>query len=172
MKKFPSCLAFFVLLVSFGFVAKAEEKVKDLQLNQEEKTEYLKSLRLPQVIVLREALDAYLSGKKSSSLDDFAAKDLGGDFKTGLEAFPKKYYSKKFCLLGQDNNKMGGVILHVIPQESPDLILDFWMVKLTDSEQWILRSVWENFVSRDDKEKFQSIKERARPCINNPEYGF
>ena len=139
-------------------------------LTDEQKAAYEASLRLPQVVALRKALDSYLAGTDSAHLDEFAVKgspDL--PFTNGLASFKRNYFTQKFVLLTGEPNPVGGENLHIVSQERPDKVFCAWMYKTPSA--WVLRGIWESPLFRDKQKTRQVLTEYA-DLFSRKGFGF
>jgi hypothetical protein len=171
MKKYSYIIipVFFILALSLVAIAQEKNNAAD---KQRIKAEYTEQLNRPVLVAFRRALDAYSSGKKSDLLEESAIQGVSVDYKNGLDAFDKRYFKNRFCLLYVDQNPIGGgVTLFVISRKLPNIIFEAWMFRDMAMDQWVLRAISENHLLRDRKQ-MKDIRASAKQSISDPSMGL
>jgi hypothetical protein len=133
-------------------------------LSSMDRAAILDNLRRPEVIALRQAMNAYASGQKSVHLDE-SFRNLTRAFNSQLPLGAS--FASRYALLAIEPNLINGVNLYIMPQNKPERVYTAWMVKMGIT--WSLQRIWEAAISPDmDKRRIAAYK----LLLSDPELGF
>ncbi len=137
------------------------KEIKTSELNPKELEEYYRVYKNPNVVLLRESLNAYLAGDSSRACIFQGAVEAqrGMGIISGLDAFSKDYYKSKFIVATIDDNAENGKDIQIIFQDKPDRIFYAWVGKNPYEEDCLL-----GFNSKEDFEK-EEAREEMRQLI-------
>jgi hypothetical protein len=140
-------LLIFVVIAGLSSMCFAEE-VKELILTGEQLKQYSNSYKLPEVLHLREFLNTYVDSRNAvDSNEEAAAHDLD------IRKIDKNILKAKFIVYWIKGFLGGGKVITIISQKHPEIILDFWVYKVTDKEYQVRR-----LLEKKDTRDLESFK--------------
>lgn len=124
------------------------EEVKELILTGEQLKQYSNSYKLPEVLHLREFLNTYVASRGGvDPNEEEAAHDLD------IRKIDKNILKAKFIVYWIKGFLGGGKVITIISQKHPEVILDFWVYKVTDKEYQVRR-----LLEKTDTRDLESFK--------------
>jgi hypothetical protein len=133
------------------------EDVKELVLTGEQLRQYSNSYKLPEVLHLREFLNTYADSRnKVDPNEEEAARDLD------LKKIDKKIIKAKFIVYWIEGFLGGGKVVTIVSQEHPEIILSFWVYKVTDGIYQVRL-----LLDRPDKRDLESFKKIYFKYLND-----
>lgn len=141
------------------------------EASKERINQYYQVYQNPNVIYLRQALNAYLAHDSSQACISQAAVSARVDqgIVTGLDSFDKSYYKSKFIVFTIDKNKENGEDIQIIFKDKPDRVFYAW---LGDNPYKELCLLGFNAKEKQDKKVLQSIIDYYKPLISDKNYSL
>lgn len=147
--KISSLLLILIMIAGLYSTCSAEE-VKELALTGEQLKQYSNSYKLPEVLHLREFLNTYVDSRdRVNQSEEKAAQDLD------LRKIDKNILKAKFIVYWIGGFLGGGKVITIVSQKRPEVILDFWVYKVTDKEYQVRGLL--NKADTRDLESFKKI---------------
>jgi hypothetical protein len=135
------------MIAGLSSICSAEE-VKELILTGEQLKQYSNSYKLPEVLHLREFLNTYVDSRGGvDPNEEEAAHDLD------IRKIDKNILKAKFIVYWIKGFLGGGKVITIISQKHPEVILDFWVYKVTDKEYHVRR-----LLDKTDTRDLESFK--------------
>lgn len=140
-----------IALIGSEVLAGKEPAIK---LTPEEEQAYMEGLQDANVRAIRMFLDAYHNPRKASELDDVQVGDL--------PRYKRKDTSGRFIVGAVNGFLLGGEIVTIIFQKSPNVFLDVWV------KQGEVKMIKDSHIKPDVKKK---ILNSVAPFLSRPEFG-
>ncbi len=150
-----------------------DDKIKPIELTQEQLIELEKTKNLPPIIALRNALKDYVSGKRVS---EYFYKSALGDSLTikeriGLDAFDANYYANKFIALVFNNLEDNVIEVFILPAKNPDKIFVAHLHNETnnDNPKFVLKLFMQ---SHHTNTEINTIRNQLKELLKDEKYLF
>lgn len=154
----PSIRALLIVTALVGLVSTCyAEDVQELSLSGEQLKQYRNSYKMPEVLRLRKFLNTYAdSREKIDPNEEKAAESLDS------KNIDKKIIRGKFIVYWVEGFLGGGKEITIVSQEHPEIILSFWIYKVTDKIYQV-----RDLVDRPDDRDLKSFKKRYFKYLND-----
>ena len=133
------------------------EDVKELILTPEQMKQYANAYKMPEVLHLRQFLNTYANSRdKVDSSEEEAARELDA------KHIKKEIIRARFVVYWIEGFLGGGKVITIVSQEHPEIILDFWVYKVTDWDYQVRR-----LLDKPDERDLEAFKKRFRRFLND-----
>lgn len=168
-----------ILLVTYRIIALRQKQV--ITLTKEQLEQYYSVYKVPQVIFVRKALNAYLArDSKSVCIMNAAVAENGlPDLLSGLDAFDKTYYKSKFIVATiSDNttapaatrNDIKAKDIQIVFQDKPDRLFYALVGKEPEGGEMCLLGF--NSKEPQDTDALQKYNEAFRVYLSDKEHAL